>query len=131
MMKVTNRFSYFIFYLKFLVSVKDENLAQYCHDAKVITGEMKETLFDLVKPAYDLEKGYTRHMIKDTGITIELGRPSIINTIKMLLWDLDNRSYSYEIEYSMDQSDWTTLIDYTKHFCRSSQILYFEPIVTR
>ena len=116
-----------------LTSVEDENIAQTCHSARVLSGEMKEALLDVGKPPYDLEKGYTRHSITEDaeGIIIELQRPSIINTIKLLLWDLDNRSYSYKIEYSIDHEDWTCVIDYSKFSCRSSQMIYFDPVVAK
>ena len=114
-------------------TVEEENLAQYCHTADVLTGEMKENLFEGPNRAYDLEKGYTRHVIQegDKGIIVQLGRPSIVNTIKLLLWDLDTRSYSYKIEYSMDNQDWSSVTDYSKNLCRSSQIIHFDPIVTK
>ena len=94
---------------------------------------MRESLLDVGKPPYDLEKGYTRHKIidGDQGIIIQLQKPSIINTVKLLLWDLDNRSYSYKIEYSIDQKEWTCIVDYSRYFCRSSQLLHFEPIVAK
>ena len=94
---------------------------------------MQEALLDVGKPPYDLEKGYSRHVIVegDQGIIIRLQKPSIINTIKLLLWDLDNRSYSYKIEYSMNNKDWTCIVDYSGYFCRSSQLIHFQPIVTK
>ena len=94
---------------------------------------MREALLDVGKPPYDLEKGYSRHVIMegDQGIIIKLQKPSIINTIKLLLWDLDNRSYSYKIEYSIDHEDWTCIVDYSSYFCRSSQLIHFQPIVAK
>lgn len=72
--------------------------------------------------------GYTRHSISDTGdqnIVVELGTISIINHIKLLLWDRDVRSYSYYIETSVNQSNWERVVDHTKYNCRSWQFLYF------
>lgn len=116
-----------------LFSVEDENIAQSCYNARVVTGKMQEALLDIVKPPYDLEKGYTSHSLcdGDEGIIIELNKPSIINTIKLLLWDLDTRSYSYKIEYSIDRTEWTCLVDYSKCFCRSSQIIHFGAVVAK
>ncbi len=93
---------------------------------------MKENLLES-STVYDLEKGYTRHVIQEgvDGIIVELGRPSIINTVKLLLWDLDTRSYSYKIEHSMNNQDWICVVDYSKYLCRSSQTVSFEPIVTK
>ena len=94
---------------------------------------MKETLLDAGNPSYDLEKGYTRHSLAggNEGIVIELGKPSIINTIKLLLWDLDNRSYSYKIEFSIDGEEWANILDYSKYFCRSLQTIHFDAVVVK
>lgn len=83
---------------------------------------------------YDMEHGYTRHAINgigDQGIIVRLGTPSIINHIKILLWDRDLRSYSYYIELSMEQKDWHRVIDYSNYACRSWQNVYFESRVTQ
>lgn len=65
------------------------------------------------------------------GVVIDLRRPSIINTIRLLLWDKDHRSYSYVIEFSLDNQNWTQIIDYSKYFCRSWQRIHFPPKVVR
>ncbi len=61
----------------------------------VTKGEMRACLLDGDCTNYDLDRGFTRHPIEDTttpeGIVIRLGKPSIINTIKLLLWDRDMR----------------------------------------
>ncbi|CAF4299951.1 unnamed protein product, partial [Adineta steineri] len=76
------------------------------------------------------DRGYTRHLIDDThNICIKLDGPSIINHIKLLLWDKDTRAYSYYIEVSVDNTNWTKVIDYRPYLCRSWQKLYFPPIV--
>lgn len=49
----------------------------------------------------------------------------------MLLWDRDERSYSYYIETSVDQINWNRVIDYTEYYCRSWQILYFTSRAVR
>ena len=115
------------------ILVPEENIATSRHGAEVIEGEMRECLLDGDTTHFDLDRGFTRHLIVDgdRGICIDLGRPSIINTIKMLLWNKDQRSYSYYIEVSMDNSDWIRVIDYSKYFCRSWQTLHFKPRVVR
>lgn len=53
-----------------------------------------EYLLDGDYYSYDMEKGYTRHAINgpgDHGIIVKLGVPSIVNHIRMLLWDRDIR----------------------------------------
>lgn len=113
--------------------VPEENIATSRHLAKVIEGEMPECLLDGDTTAFDLDRGFTRHLILegDKGICISLGKPSIINTIKLLLWNKDARSYSYYIDVSMDNEDWIRMIDYSKYFCRSWQTLHFKPRVVR
>lgn len=111
----------------------DENIATSRHGAEVIEGEMRESLLDGDTTNFDLDRGFTRHLILegDKGICIALGRPSIINNIKLLLWNKDPRSYSYYIEVSVDNEDWIRVVDYSKYFCRSWQRLYFKPRVVR
>ena len=55
---------------------------------------MKAALLDGDTQNYDLDRGFTRHPIDDSngqGIVVKLAKPSIINTIRMLLWDRDMR----------------------------------------
>ncbi|CAF2966910.1 unnamed protein product, partial [Rotaria sp. Silwood2] len=76
------------------------------------------------------DRGYTRHLIDDVhNICVKLDGPSIINHMKLLLWDKDTRAYSYYIEVSVDNITWTRIIDYRLYLCRSWQKLYFPPIV--
>lgn len=112
----------------------EENMAHPKYGTQVLQGEMRSALLDGDVMNYDMEHGYTRHAINeggDQGILIKLGTQAIVNHIKMLLWDKDLRSYSYYIEVSMDQKDWTRVIDHTNYFCRSWQYLYFDPTVVR
>ncbi|XP_033123857.1 BTB/POZ domain-containing protein 9-like [Anneissia japonica] len=117
--------------------VPEQNIANAKYDAEVIKGEMKAHLLDGDHTNYDLDRGFTRHPIDDAkdvekdGIIIKLGKPSLINTIKMLLWDRDMRSYSYYIEVSMDQKDWVQVIDHSQHLCRSWQTLHFKSRVCK
>jgi len=114
--------------------VPEENIATTQHGAEVIEGEMRECLLDGNTTNFDLDRGFTRHLILDgdEGIVIALGRPSIINTIKLLLWDKEaTRSYSYYIEVSMDCEDWIRVLDYSKYYCRSWQTVHFKPRVVR
>ncbi|XP_044263423.1 BTB/POZ domain-containing protein 9 [Tribolium madens] len=109
--------------------ILEENVASPRMGSKVVAGELLEYLLDGDYYTYDMEKGYTRHPINgpgDQGIIIKLGMPSIINHIRMLLWDRDLRSYSYYIEVSMEQKDWVRVVDYSHYCCRSWQYLYFE-----
>ncbi|GAB6031713.1 BTB/POZ domain-containing protein 9 [Chamberlinius hualienensis] len=108
----------------------EENVATHRHGAQVIRGDMRQALLDGDTKSYDMERGFTRHGIDEgdnnqKGIVIKLGKPCIVNCFKMLLWDLDTRSYSYYIEVSMDQKDWARVVDHQGYLCRSWQRLYF------
>ena len=112
----------------FCVAVIEENVATTLRGAKVIQGEYRERLLDENTTTYDMENGYTRHIIADAndqGIVVELGTINIINHIKILLWDRDTRSYFYFVEVSVDQEQWERVIDHTKCNCRSWQFLHF------
>lgn len=71
----------------------DVNVARARLGAQVLQGEMRTALLDGDTTTYDMERGFTRHPIEDgnAGIVIRLGQPSIINHIRMLLWDRDHR----------------------------------------
>jgi len=76
------------------IAVPDENVAHPKHGTQVLQGEMRSALLDGDSHNYDMERGYTRHAINesgDHGILIKLGTQAIINHIKMLLWDRDLR----------------------------------------
>jgi BTB/POZ domain-containing protein 9 len=45
------------------------------------------------------------------------------------LIDISSSSYSYYIEISVDNINWTRIIDYRSYLCRSWQKLYFPAIV--
>jgi len=69
-------------------------VAQPRHGAAVLVGEVKQALLDGDTKNYDMERGFTRHPIdesQDKGIVIKLGMQCIINHIRMLLWDRDQR----------------------------------------
>jgi len=112
----------------------EENVASLRHDAAVIKGEMKATLLDGDVANYDLDRGFTRHGIDDEdseGIVVRLGQPAILNTIKLLLWDKDARSYAYYVDVSMNGKDWVRVVDHSKYLCRSWQVLHFDQRVVK
>lgn len=106
----------------------EENVASLKFGSQVIQGDFRQSLLDDDSTSYDMEKGYTRHMITDSndqGIVVELGTISIINHLKLLLWDRDNRSYLYFVEVSVNLTQWERVVDHTEYNCRSWQHLYF------
>lgn len=114
-----------------------ENVASVSHGAQVLQGEMRSALLDGDSQGYDMERGFTRHPIEDAGearrpgILVKLGSPCILNHLALLLWDRDNRAYSYYIEVSVDQKDWVRVVDHSKYLCRSWQRLFFKPRVVQ
>lgn len=111
----------------------EENIASVKFNSYTICGYNGFALLNGDIANYDDQTGYTSHAISenDRGIIVELGTNSIINHIKMLLWDRDSRSYSYFIEVSVDQRKWEKVIDHTGYHCRSWQFLYFSSRVVR
>uniref|UniRef100_A0A915PWL1 BTB/POZ domain-containing protein 9 n=1 Tax=Setaria digitata TaxID=48799 RepID=A0A915PWL1_9BILA len=111
--------------------VPDVNVMSPAFNAIVLTGEGSTALLSGETNRYDMERGFTTHAIgdKNPGIVVQLGRPFIINHIRLLLWDRDQRSYNYYVEISMDQEVWVRVIDHTQYLCRSRQMLYFSPRV--
>ena len=90
----------------FYITVPEENIATVRYGAQVIRGEMKAALLDGDVTNYDLDRGFTRHLIDDNngqGIVIRLEQPYIINTIKLLLWDKDTR---YKMQRSQPIRKW-------------------------
>ncbi|XP_065364039.1 BTB/POZ domain-containing protein 9 [Calliphora vicina] len=107
----------------------EENVATAKFVSRMIQGECRAELLNGDVTTYDMEKGYSRHCITDTNemaIVVELGTACIINHIKILLWDRDNRAYSYFIEVSANKIQWDRVIDYSQYYCRSWQFLYFQ-----
>lgn len=101
---------------------------------KKVNKTFSRLLIEILSNHSTLWLGYTRHSITDANdqsIIVELGTISIINHIKMLLWDRDQRSYSYFVEVSVDQKNWDRVIDHTQYHCRSWQFLYFQSCAVR
>ena len=78
-----------------IISVVDSNVATPKLGATVIVGDVKQALLDGETKNYDMERGFTRHPIddvtRDKGIVIKLGMQCIINHMRLLLWDKDQR----------------------------------------
>lgn len=68
--------------------------------------------------SYDWDSGYTCHQLGSGSISIQLAQPFVISSMRMLLWDCDNRSYSYCIETSIDQTNWTMVVDKREQSCK-------------
>jgi hypothetical protein len=58
-------------------------------------------------------------------------QPYMLSSMKLRLWDGDERSYRYFIETSIDKSNWKMAADRRNEDCKSWQILQFDqrPVV--
>ncbi len=76
--------------------VPEENVATPQYDAITVEGQVRGALLNGDTENYNGEQGYTTHTItqdQTRGITVQLSQPYIINCIRMLLWDRDNRCW--------------------------------------
>ncbi len=59
--------------------------------------------------------------------TVTLAKPYLLREIRMLLWDIDDRYYRYQIETSADGTTFSMLADHSKGQPRSWQTISFAP----
>eukprot|EP00795_Rhopilema_esculentum_P003370 gene3370-1720_t len=85
----------------------------------------RNALIDGDTKNYDWESGYTCHQIGSGCITIQLAQPFVIGSMRMLLWDCDDRQYCYRIEVSLDQNEWLTVCNRANEPSRSWQTITF------
>lgn len=112
------------------ISVPEENVASVERKACVVEGvsRSRDTLINGNFTDYDWDSGYTCHQLGSGYIVVQLPQPYMIDSMRLLLWDCDTRSYSYYVETSVDKKEWTRVADRTGQLCRSWQILTFEPL---
>ncbi|KAI7800068.1 BTB/POZ domain-containing protein 9-like [Triplophysa rosa] len=108
--------------------VPSENVASISTCASVIEGvsRSRNALLNGDTRNYDWDSGYTCHQLGSGAIVIQLAQPYIISSLRLLLWDCEERSYSYYIEVSTNQQHWTKVVDRTQVACRSWQTLTFD-----
>ncbi|KAJ8009352.1 hypothetical protein DPEC_G00088000 [Dallia pectoralis] len=108
--------------------VPTENVATIAACSSVIEGvsRSRNALLNGDTRNYDWDSGYTCHQLGSGAIVIQLAQPYTIGSLRLLLWDCDERSYSYYVEVSTDQQHWMKVVDRTKVPCRSWQTLIFE-----
>ncbi|XP_054578603.1 BTB/POZ domain-containing protein 9 isoform X2 [Eptesicus fuscus] len=108
--------------------VPRENVATIADCASVIEGvsRSRNALLNGDTKNYDWDSGYTCHQLGSGAIVVQLAQPYMIGSIRLLLWDCDDRSYSYYIEVSTNQQQWTMVADRTKVSCKSWQSVTFE-----
>lgn len=103
------------------------NVASISNSACVIEGvsRSRNALINGDWDNYDWDTGYTCHQVGSGAIVIQLPQPYWIDSMRLLLWDIDSRTYSYYIEVSIDQTNWHLVHDRRDGSCRSWQWINF------
>ncbi|KHJ75786.1 hypothetical protein OESDEN_24598 [Oesophagostomum dentatum] len=105
--------------------VPTTNVATIENNALVIEGvsRCRNALLNGQNTDYDWDNGYTCHQLNSGAITVQLPQPYMIKSMRLLLWDCDDRYYSYYIEVSVDQINWVKVVDRRIKQCRFVHIL--------
>ncbi|XP_053988231.1 BTB/POZ domain-containing protein 9 [Hylaeus volcanicus] len=109
--------------------VPSRNIATMDRSATVTEGvcRSRNALLNGDTSNYDWDSGYTCHQLGSGSILVQLGQPYIIDSMRLLLWDCDDRTYSYYIEVSGNSWNWVLVADKTREACRSWQTIHFSP----
>lgn len=138
--KVFHIVSFEIMYTNHAMQLSDDgiiipkhNVATQECSAKVLEGVARSlcSLIDGNHTKYDWDSGYTCHQLGSGAILVQLGQPYMLDSMRLLLWDCDDRSYSYMIEVSVNMWDWEIVCDHTRDLCQSWQSISFpaRPVV--
>uniref|UniRef100_A0A0N5AMB9 BTB domain-containing protein n=1 Tax=Syphacia muris TaxID=451379 RepID=A0A0N5AMB9_9BILA len=108
--------------------IPSSNVATTEKNAIVIEGvcRSRDTLLSAERASYDWDNGYTCHQLGCGAIVVQLPQPYLIDSMRLLLWDCDNRYYSYYIDISCDNVSWCRVVDRTAVQCKSWQYVQFE-----
>ncbi|KAK3093519.1 hypothetical protein FSP39_016697 [Pinctada imbricata] len=108
--------------------VPTENVATIDACACVIEGvsRSRNALINGDTRHYDWDSGYTCHQLGSGAIIVQLAQPYMAETMRLLLWDCDDRSYSYYVEVSTDQKSWKMVADRRNEGCKSWQFIKFD-----
>lgn len=117
-----------LFQLEQGLIVPSENVATITASACVIEGvsRSRNALINGDIRHYDWDSGYTCHQLGSGAVIVQLAQPYIVDSMRLLLWDCDDRSYSYYIEVSIDQKNWHMVIDKRNEPCKSWQHITFD-----
>ncbi|KAI3385122.1 hypothetical protein SNEBB_002581 [Seison nebaliae] len=111
--------------------IPKRNVASIEFSASITEGVSRsgDSLIDDDFSNYDWEYGYTCHQIHNGCISIRLAQPYVLSSMRFLLWDCDERSYSYYVQTSLDPitDKWTIVADRRSERCSSWQIIEFPP----
>lgn len=110
--------------------VPTANVATVEKSAQIIEGVSRDrnALINGEIQVYDWDSGYTCHQLGNGSIIVQLAQPFLVDSMRLLLWDIDDRSYSYYIEVSCDMERWVVVADKRNEECKSWQYLTFDPI---
>ncbi|XP_064623500.1 BTB/POZ domain-containing protein 9-like [Lineus longissimus] len=108
--------------------VPTDNVATIEASANVIEGvsRSRNALINKDTKNYDWDSGYTCHQLGSGAIVVQLAQPFIIGSMRLLLWDCDDRSYSFTVEVSTDQQNWYMVADKSRDACKSWQTIVFK-----
>uniref|UniRef100_A0A0K0EQX4 BTB domain-containing protein n=1 Tax=Strongyloides stercoralis TaxID=6248 RepID=A0A0K0EQX4_STRER len=111
------------------IVIPKKSIATTKENALVLEGvsRTRDALLNGNYDDYDWDNGYTCHQLGSGSITIAFPQPYLVSTMRLLLWDRDDRYYSYYIESSINGKVWKRIVDKTTEECRSWQNLQFEP----
>ena len=82
-----------------------KNVACVREGATVIEGvsRTRDTLISGQLGEYDWEQGYTCHQLGVGAIVVQLAQPYVLGSMRLLLWDCDDRQYTFDIYVSTDR----------------------------
>lgn len=115
------------FHLEQGLIVPSDNVATIARKACVIEGvsRSRNALINGDTRQYDWDSGYTCHQLGSGCIVVQLPQPYMLDSMRLLLWDCDDRRYCYYIETSCDNTNWTMVCDKRKDPSQSWQIVKF------
>lgn len=123
------------------VVVPHENVAKVEKRCVVVEGVSRSphALINGDTTHYDWDSGYTCHQIGHLGIVVQFPQPYAFvgptaSNARLLLWDLDDRIYSYTVETSVDNRKWRMVCDRSQASCKSWQTIQLnddsdEPVI--
>ncbi|XP_050437812.1 BTB/POZ domain-containing protein 9-like [Adelges cooleyi] len=108
------------------------DVASTCMNATVLEGKNHNRRYSLLDHYVngDLERyhSFTFHELGKGRIVVQLAQPYMLSSMRMLLWGDVDVYYSYTIEASVNNEDWTVVVDKFNELTRSWQLLQFQPM---
>ncbi|CAK5080459.1 unnamed protein product [Meloidogyne enterolobii] len=103
---------------KTTLQIPRSNVATISNNAIVTEGvsRSRNALLNGDTTNYDWDNGYTCHQLGSGALVVQLPQPYLIETMRFLLWDCDDRCYSFYVEVSVDQIKWTKVVEFNE--CR-------------